>query len=277
VTPESQAVPETRAILAIAGSDPSGGAGIQADLKTLTMLGVYGGAAVTTITVQNTVGVTACHPLDPELVHSQVVAVLSDLFVTHVKIGMIGSEAIGQAIVRALQGFSGEVIYDPVIFTSVGPAVKSTDSMAGIRLVAARATVLTPNRKELGLISGAPCLTTDQALAAGRTLFTVFPQLQAVVVKGGHLDEEQPQVTDYLLLANTPDPHGKSHRRVRSANTHGTGCTFASAMAAMHQRTGNYRQAFDRTVAVMDTLITLSAPWRMGHGSGGLSHHLYPL
>jgi hydroxymethylpyrimidine/phosphomethylpyrimidine kinase len=266
---------ETRAILAIAGSDPSGGAGIQADLKTLTMIGVYGCAAVTTITVQNTLGVTLCQPLPPELVHSQVAAVLSDLWVTHVKIGMIGSAAIGQAIVRALHGFDGEVIYDPVIFTSVGPAVQSTDSVAGIRLVAARATVLTPNRKELEVLSGAPCATPDQALAAGRTLFASFPNLKAVVVKGGHLDEKRPEVTDFLLLSDSPTPHAQSHPRLPSANTHGTGCTFASALAALHQQSGNYREAFDRTVACMDTLITLSAPWRLGHGTGGLSHHLY--
>ena len=266
---------ETRAILSIAGSDPSGGAGIQADLKTLTMLGVYGCAAVTTITVQNTKGVTACHPLDPELVHSQVVAVLSDLWVTHVKIGMIGSEAIGQAIVRALHGFSGEVIYDPVLFTSVGQAVQSTDSVAGIRLVASRATLLTPNRKELEVLSGAPCATPDQALAAGRTLFAAFPNLQAVVVKGGHLEEARQEITDFLLLASSPEPHRQTHPRVPSANTHGTGCTFASALAALHQQSGSYPEAFARTVALMDTLITRSASWRLGQGSGGLSHHLY--
>ena len=265
---------QTRAILTIAGSDPSGGAGIQADLKTLTVLGVYGCAAVTSLTVQNTLGVQSCQPLAPELVCQQVAAVLADLTVTHVKIGMIGSTAVADAIDQALQGFGGEIIYDPIVFTSVGQPLKATDSLDGVLKIAGLATVLTPNLHELRLISSAPCLDTDQALEAGQGLLRAYPNLKAVVIKGGHLHEEEAEVTDFLLLAGEPLPLPHRHRRLLSANTHGTGCTFASALAAYHQRTGDYRLAFKQTVDFLDALLFLSADWRLGEGNGGLSHHL---
>ena len=265
---------QTRAILSIAGSDPSGGAGIQADLKTLTVLGVYGCAAVTSLTVQNTLGVQSCQPLAPELVYRQVAAVLADLTVTHVKIGMIGSTAVAGAIVQALQGFGGEIVYDPILFTSVGQPRPATDTLEGVLAIAGRATVLTPNLHELRLLSGAPCADTDQALQAGGELLRTFPNLAAVVVKGGHLHEEAAEVTDFLLVAGEPLPLAHRHRRLVSANTHGTGCTFASALAAYHQRTGDYRQAFKQTVDFLDCLLSLSADWRLGEGNGGLGHHL---
>lgn len=264
---------QTQAILSIAGSDPSGGAGIQADLKTFTVLGVYGCAAITTLTVQNTLGVQSCHPLEPDLVFRQVAAVLADLTVTHIKIGMIGSEAIAEAIARALQGFIGEIIYDPIVFTSVGQPVRATDTLAGVRRIAALATVLTPNLHELQELSGSSCADSDGALAAGEELLRAFPNLKAMVIKGGHLHEAEDEITDFLLAPGVP-PLCRSHPRLTSVNTHGTGCTFASALAAFHQRTNDYGQAFCRTVDLLDTLLSISASWRLGEGNGGLSHHL---
>lgn len=267
--------PNTKAILTIAGSDPSGGAGVQADLKTLTALGVYGGAAITSLTVQNTLGVQSCHPVEPELVYQQVAAVLADLTVSHVKIGMIGSTAIAQAITRALIGFAGEVIYDPIIFSSVGQPVRATDTLDGIRQVTAVATVLTPNLHELRLLSGSTCTSTAAVLQAGQGLLDAFPNLQALVIKGGHLHEEEAEVTDFLLTPGQPQPISRRHRRLVSPNTHGTGCTFASAFAAYHQRTRDYQQAFGLSIDFLDQLLFISADWRQGRGNGGLCHHLY--
>ena len=267
--------PDARAILSITGSDPSDGTGIQADLKTLTVLGAYGCAAVTSLTVQNTLGVQSCHPLTPDLVYQQVAAVLSDLTVTHVKIGMIGSTAIAQAIVSALTGFAGEIIYDPIVFSSVGQPVRATDTLDGIREVTAIATVLTPNLHELRLLSGAPCANTDGALQAGRGLLRTFPKLKALAIKGGHLHEEEAEVTDFLLIPGLSQPVSRRHRRIVSANTHGTGCTFASALAAYHQRTNDYQQAFTLAIDFLDSLLFKSADWRLGQGNGGLCHHLY--
>ena len=268
--------PQTQAILTIAGSDPSGGAGIQADLKTFTVLGVYGCAAITSLTVQNTLGVQSCHPVMPDLVYRQVAAVLADLTVTHVKIGMIGSTAVAQATVQALNGFTGEIIYDPIVFTSIGQPIRATDTLDGIRQITGIATVLTPNLHELRLISGESCTSTDDVLLAGQGLLNAFPNLKALAIKGGHLHEEEAEVTDFLLLSGQPEPFRRSHRRIVSTNTHGTGCTFASAMAAYHQRTGDYRQAFSQAIDFLDSLLSASANWRLGQGNGGLSHHLFP-
>ena len=268
-------IPQPGAILSVAGSDPSGGAGIQADLKTLTVLGVYGAAAITSLTVQNTLGVQSCQPVAPQLVAQQVKAVLDDLPVTHVKIGMIGSTAVAQSIAQALTDFSGEVILDPIVFTSVGQPVAAIDSLDGVRLLAARAHCLTPNLGELALLSGRPCPTPAEALQAGLGLLASFPNLRALVVKGGHLLEAEPEITDYLLLAGQPHPVPHRHRRLLSANTHGTGCTFASALAAYHQRSGDYQQAFHLAVDFLDTLLTLSEGYHFGRGHGGLCHHCF--
>lgn len=266
---------QATAILAIAGSDPSGGAGIQADLKTLSVLKVYGAAAVTCLTVQNTLGVLSCHPVAPELVYQQIVAVLSDLCVSHIKIGMVGSTAVAQAISQALQGFQGEIIYDPIVFSSVGQPVRTTDGLDGIRQLASQATVLTPNLHELQLLSSAPCTDTDQALEASRELLRASPHLKALVLKGGHLDATSDTASDYLFTKDLDQPLARRHRRIVSLNTHGTGCTFASAFAAYHQRLNDYQQAFYQTVDFLDTLLSLSSRWRLGKGNGGLSHHLF--
>ncbi|MDD5757489.1 MAG: bifunctional hydroxymethylpyrimidine kinase/phosphomethylpyrimidine kinase [Desulfobulbaceae bacterium] len=266
---------QAQAILTIAGSDPSGGAGIQADLKTLTVLGVYGCAAVTSLTVQNTLGVQSCHPVVPEVVAQQVAAVLADMCVTHIKIGMIGSSAIAQGIVQALSGFAGEIIYDPIVFSSVGQAVRTTDSLDGVRQIAAMATVLTPNLQELQLLSSTPCSSIFEVLAAGEGLLRSFPNLKALVIKGGHLQEKEAEVTDFLLIAGQTQHESRRHRRIVSPNTHGTGCTFASAFAAYHQQTGEYRQAFHLAIDFLDSLLCVSAEWRLGQGNGGLCHHLF--
>ncbi|MDP2105572.1 MAG: bifunctional hydroxymethylpyrimidine kinase/phosphomethylpyrimidine kinase [Desulfobulbaceae bacterium] len=266
---------QTRAILTIAGSDPSGGAGIQADLKTFTVLSTYGCAVITSLTVQNTLGVLDCHPLAPELVHQQIAAVLDDMTVSHIKIGMIGSADIGSAICHALKCFTGEVIYDPVIYSSVGQPIRTTDTLEGVHQLAARATALTPNLQELGLLTGQNIGSTTEALVAGKKLLAVFPKLKAVAIKGGHLNPDLNQVTDTLLLAEDDQPLFRSHPRIISRNTHGTGCTFASALAAFHQHSGDYSEAFQRSIDFLNFLLAASVDYRLGHGNGGLCHHLY--
>lgn len=267
--------------LSIAGSDPSGGAGAQADLKTFARLQVYGCAAITALTVQNTLGVQACHPVAPEIVLAQIRAVLEDLPVSHVKIGMVGSRANLEAIGEALALFTGEIIYDPVIRSSSGQNLLADQegAICGSRL-AEKITVITPNHQELQSLTGQECPSTEAALNAAATLFPLFPALRAAVLKGGHLDEELELVTDHLLLAPheaIPRPLYKSatHRRLRmTKNTHGTGCTFASAFTAYHLRSNSYEQAFRQSVSFIDRLLTVSQPFDAGGGTGGLMHHL---
>jgi hydroxymethylpyrimidine/phosphomethylpyrimidine kinase len=267
------------AVLAIAGSDPSGGAGIQADLKTLAVIGVYGAAAITCLTAQNTLGVASVLPVAPEMVSSQIGLVLADLPVTHVKIGMVGTSAIAVAIGEALADFSGEVIYDPVLNASTGGPLLEESALAEVaKQVIGRATVLTPNIPELQIISGITCASREEILQAGRWLFARYAKLRAIIVKGGHAEIRQGMTTDYLLLPGFGehfDWRAADHPWLETDNSHGTGCTFASAFAAFHLLSGNYQQAFASTTDFLAQLLTISADSRMGHGKGPLLHHRF--
>ncbi|MBU4260588.1 MAG: bifunctional hydroxymethylpyrimidine kinase/phosphomethylpyrimidine kinase [Proteobacteria bacterium] len=270
--------------LSIAGSDPSGGAGIQADIKTFTVIGVYCGAAITALTSQNTLGVSSYLALPAAFVKKQIQDVLDDLNVTHIKIGMVGNQEIAQAIGEVLTGFAGEVIYDPVIKSSGGVSLFAASSMAVTEHIISHATVLTPNIAELEIITGKECDNAGRALAAAQGLLALSPRLKAVCVKGGHMNVLGKTVTDYLVQktlpgkgAEEPGFHISSidHPRIFSRNTHGTGCTFASALTAYHMRTDDLSKAFSYTCAFMDTLLNRSASHSMGHGTGPLLHHYF--
>ncbi|RJX33648.1 MAG: bifunctional hydroxymethylpyrimidine kinase/phosphomethylpyrimidine kinase [Desulfurivibrio sp.] len=268
--------------LSIAGSDPSGGAGIQADIKTFTVIGVYCGAAITALTSQNTLGVSSYLPLPAPFVKKQIQDVLDDLNVTHIKIGMVGNQEIARAIGEALEGFAGEVIYDPVIKSSGGVSLFAAGSTAITEHVISRTTVLTPNIAELEIISGRTCGTEDSALAAARDLFALSARLKAVCVKGGHMNVQAKTITDFLVQKTPAAPEGEEpdlqisridHPRIFSRNTHGTGCTFASALTAYLMKTGDLNQAFRSTCAFMDSLLAGSTAYVIGHGIGPLLHH----
>lgn len=269
-----------QAVLSIAGSDPSGGAGIQADLKTYTAIGVYGSAAITCLTAQNSMGVVQSLPLPPEFVRRQIELVLTDLPVSHVKTGMIGTGEIALAIVQALRDFSGEIICDPVLRASDGHQLFKADALeAGLAALLGRVTVLTPNLPELEeLTAGSPLTTAAAALEAAAALFDRYRNLRAVVLTGGHLPEEEAgMLTDFLLLRKGQgrEIFPARHPRVRTRNTHGTGCTFASAFAGYHLLDNDYRTAFAKAVAFMDTLLHQSAGLALGRGKGPLAHHLF--
>lgn len=267
------------AILSIAGSDPSGGAGIQADIKTFSAIGVFGCAAITCLTAQNTKGVVSCQPVEPNFVRRQIELVLEDLRVTHIKIGMVGAGAVAAAINAALTGFEGEVICDPILAATGGQALFNQKEIADLlEHIIDRATVITPNLPELKTLTGHSCRRSEEALTAARTLFSKFTKLRTIIIKGGHLDETSGIVTDYLMqrVDRSDEPLIKSvqHPRIATVNTHGTGCTFASAFAAFHLLTGDDEPAFRKTVGFMDQLLGRSSKLKMGHGHGPLFHHL---
>ena len=277
--PPANAPPrQAAAILSVAGSDPSGGAGIQADLKTFAVLGVYGAAAVTCLTVQNTREVRTVQPLAPSLVREQIALVLADLPVSHIKIGMVGTAEIAAAIGAALDGFAGEVVYDPVLRATAGRDLFEPAALEQLQQeVVARATVLTPNVPELEELSGVSCPDPGAVLEAGGLLLANNPGLRALVVKGGHFPSADEQVTDFLLLpasGQSPMVQTAAHPRLATRNSHGTGCTFASAFAAFHQQSGSYRTAFEQTVDFLHCLLTRSAGVSFGRGNGPLQHHL---
>jgi hydroxymethylpyrimidine kinase/phosphomethylpyrimidine kinase len=244
-------------VLTIAGSDPSGGAGIQADLKTMTAIGVYGAAAITCITVQNSLGVTESVPLDAGLVIRQVQAVLADHHVTHIKIGMIGVIDIARALGKLLEDYAGEVIYDPVLASTTGQSLLSYDNLAGLNQLISRVTVLTPNCDELAQLCEQKIATPGEAQACARSILARHEHLRAVIVKGGHLEPERKEICDFLVLKNQEIITSK-RTRISSANLHGTGCTYASAFAAFHCREHDYRKAFFLTSAYMDSIISTS-------------------
>ncbi|MGV1098285.1 bifunctional hydroxymethylpyrimidine kinase/phosphomethylpyrimidine kinase [Thiovibrio sp. JS02] len=267
-----------QAVLSIAGSDPSGGAGIQADLKTCCAIGVYGAAAITCLTAQNSQGVVATQPVAPDFVKKQIDLVLTDLPVSHIKTGMLGTDAIASAIAEALADFNGEVVCDPVLKASDGhPLFAAGKGAAGLDALLKKATVLTPNLPELQTLTGLAGASSREALDAAASLLARFPGLRAVILTGGHLQEQAATVEDFLIRRREQGVEviPARHERIRSRNTHGTGCTFASAFAAYHLRCGNDRDAFFKAITFMDVLVRQSAPLALGKGKGPLAHHLF--
>lgn len=247
-------------ILTIAGSDPTGGAGLQADIKTLNAIGVYAAAVVTCITVQNSRGVTKVEPLQPELVREQINAVLEDHLVTHIKIGMVGTAKIAEAICKALDDFAGEVIIDPVLLSTTGQDLLPLSELASIKSgLFSMATVITPNLPELTAITGIEVDTPEHILEAGDNLLDQFANLRAALLKGGHGAGEH-EVTDLLLYKSAELIKLISSTRplVNTRNTHGTGCTLASAYAAYHSLTGDDEQAFFRSTNFMQQALEMS-------------------
>jgi len=276
---------QLKTALTIAGSDPSGGAGIQADLKTFSILGVYGGAIITCHTVQNTTGVRSYHPVSPELVQEQIMAVLDDLDVSHIKIGMVGSLEIAGAILAALENFRGEITWDPVLRASSGRMLTDGAKIPQLlEMLAAKVTILTPNLPELATLAQKEITDFMGLEEATVSLLGRFANLRTILLKGGHGQQGDGTITDYLIRRGKPAGPQKAlaceiiaanHPHIQTLNDHGTGCTFAAAFTAFHMLTGSEQAAFRKTTAFLHELLRLSAPYRIGHGRGPLLHHLF--
>jgi hydroxymethylpyrimidine/phosphomethylpyrimidine kinase len=255
----------TAIALTIAGSDSGAGAGIQADLKTFAALGVYGACAITALTVQNTLGVRALHAVPPDIVRAQIEAVLYDFWVAAIKIGMLASAEIVEAAAAALAG-RPFIVYDPVLVASSG------DALAGEGFVAAvRATLLplvdclTPNIPEAAALLGAPEAASEaDMIEQGRALLALGPR--AVLMKGGHL--EGAEAVDLLITAE--DSQRYATPKIASANTHGTGCTLSSAIAAHIVRGASLPEAVAAAKAFVTRAIERGANVALGAGAGPL-------
>jgi hydroxymethylpyrimidine/phosphomethylpyrimidine kinase len=214
--------------LTIAGSDSGGGAGIQADLKTFAAYGVYGTSAITAITAQNTRGVTAVFPLPADLVTAQIEAIVSDIGVDAIKTGMLANAAIVEAVAAAVDALELPLlVVDPVMIAKSGDLLLEQEAVTAITLeLVPRAYVLTPNADEAAALTGSPVATLEEAREAARRLRRMGAR--AVIVKGGHLDGDE--AVDVLFDGHTfTELRGP---RLSARHTHGTGCTFASAIAA---------------------------------------------
>lgn len=259
-------------VLSIAGSDPSGGAGIQADLKTFAMLGTYGMAAITSLTVQNTRGVQGFQALEGAFVADQVRSVLDDIPPQAIKTGMIGSAEIARHIGPLLE--HPMLICDPVMFATSGDALFEPDAMQTIcDQIIARARILTPNLAELRWLSSSQ--PDEPPVDAARRLFDQYPRLQAVLVKGGHRNPDQGMLTDSLLerQPNQIVQHDFPHPWLDTRNTHGTGCTLASAIAAQLARGQQRPAAVESAIRFLAGLLEQSATHQLGSGQGPLLHH----
>ncbi|WP_412063044.1 bifunctional hydroxymethylpyrimidine kinase/phosphomethylpyrimidine kinase [Rubrivirga sp. IMCC45206] len=249
--------------LTIAGSDSGGGAGIQADLKAFEAHGVFGMSVVTAITAQNTVAVTAVHPVPVDVVAAQIDAVASDLPVGAVKTGMLASPEIVEAVADGIARHSlGPVVVDPVMVSKGGHALLDPDAVAAVvRRMLPLADLLTPNAHEAARLTGADVRSLADARRAARQLLDLGPR--AVLVKGGHLDDE-PDAVDLLLTADGETLFRES--RIHTPNTHGTGCTYASAIAANLARGLGLEDAVGAARRYLQHAIQHSLDIGAGHG-----------
>ena len=214
-------------VLIIAGSDSGGGAGVQADIKAVTMVGGYAATAITAITVQNTLGVSGVHPIPIDIVTAQARAVLDDIGADAIKTGMLGSARMVEAVAQIIAGAGVPAVVDPVMIAKGGAALLEDCAIAAVReRLIPLSALLTPNAPEAQALTGLAIETTDDLRRAGEALLAMGAA--AVLMKGGHVPGET--VTDLLIT-----PAGEtsfSGARIDTRHTHGTGCTLASAIAA---------------------------------------------
>lgn len=239
-------------ILSIAGSDSSGGAGIQADIKTITMLGGYAMTAITAITAQNTLGVTAVEALSPAMVAAQIDACISDIGVDAVKIGMLGSPEIAAAVADRLEALDAPVVFDPVMLATSGSVLADAVTIAGFERLMRIAALTTPNVAELDALGG------DAGMAERGV---------AYLAKGG--DAEGDMVEDRLIVPGQTPVVWQAPRIVTRHN-HGTGCTLSSAIATLLGQGRGLEEAV--TEARLFVRAALAAAPRLGHGHGPLGH-----
>ncbi len=260
-------------MLSIAGSDPSGGAGVQADLKAASALGVYGACVLTALTVQNTVGVTGVHAVPAAFVADQYRAVVTDLDVRAVKIGMLGAAETAAAVAGVLTELPvPHVVLDPVMIATSGDRLVPEETIRVIREeLAPLCTVITPNLPETAALTGG-AEPTDRAsmIAAGRELLTLGPA--AVLVKGGHLGGE----TSDDVLVTAGGVHDLPADRVHTPNTHGTGCTLSSAIAARLTCGDDLPTAVTAAKDYLTRALRAGAALEFGAGSGPVDH-LWPV
>jgi len=254
-------------VLIVAGSDPSGGAGIQADIKTVTALGGYAAAAISALTIQDTKGVTGVMPIPADFVADQMTAVLADIGADCIKTGMLYDtptiHAVADIVIDTAHGVG--LIVDPVMMATSGDALLQSGA---VDLIKARlfplATLVTPNTIEASLLTGMDIDSTDDMIRAGEVMLAAGAG--AVLIKGGHLSGNR--LTDILMQAEG-EPIIIESDRISTRHTHGTGCTVASAIATLLAQGQSLEVAFRRAHAYVRRAIELAPGLGAGHGPLG--------
>jgi hydroxymethylpyrimidine/phosphomethylpyrimidine kinase len=254
--------------LTIAGSDSSGGAGIQADLKTFAALGVYGASAITALTAQNTKGVAAIHDVPADFIVAQIDAVFSDLDVGAVKIGMLGNAAAADAVAAGLDRHRPRhVVLDPVLVASTGADLLRADAVDALRSLLSRADVVTPNLFEAATLLDAPLARDEDTMLAQAQKLLAFGA-GAVLIKGGH--GGGPDSVDLLVEADGCARF--TAPRIATKNTHGTGCTLAAAVAAGLAKGLSLNVAVREAKAYVSAAIAAADRVKIGAGNGPVHH-----
>lgn len=262
--------------LSIAGSDSSGGAGVQADLKTFSALGVYGATAITAITAQNTEGVYSQMALPAEMVQSQIIAVMEDIAPRVVKIGMLANVEVATAVADTLARYSIPIVLDPVMVSSSGHRLLSVEAQEVLkRRLLPMACLVTPNIPEMEALTSMPLSTAEQKRAAAHYLIDLGAR--AVLLKGGH---EQGDAKTDILYRSTAEGISESyfsHRTISTRNIHGTGCTLSSAIAAYVARGLSLEEAVGAAKEYIGAAIAAGADIAIGRGFGPVNHLFSPL
>lgn len=255
--------------LTIAGSDSGGGAGIQADLKTFAARGVFGMSAITALTAQNTLGVQGVLEIPPEFVAEQIDSVVRDIGVDVVKTGMIANAGIIEIVASKIREYRlASLVVDPVMMAKSGDPLLHPEARATlIRALLPLATVVTPNLPEAQVLSGLEIATLDDMRRAARAIYSLGPK--NIVVKGGHLVDPEKSI-DVLFDGERFEEF--SAPRIETKNTHGTGCTFASAIAAELAKGATVNDAVRIAKEYLTEVLTASADLRIGRGHGPMNH-----
>lgn len=271
--------PETtqkyRVALTIAGSDSSGGAGIQADLKTFSALGVYGATAITAITAQNTRGVHTQLPIPPQMVYDQIVAVVDDLSPSVIKIGMLSNADIVVTVAEALKDYHIPILLDPVMVSTSGHRLLSAEAEEVMKQrLLPLATLITPNIPEMETLTQMPIATHKERERAAEHLFSYG--VKAILLKGGH--EAGDTKSDILFTHSDNGTQSAifTSDTIATRNTHGTGCTLSSAIAAYMARGYEMVEAIRHAKEYVTEAIRHGADIAIGHGHGPVNHGFNP-
>ena len=263
-------------VLTIAGSDSSGGAGIQADLKTFSALGVYGASAITAITAQNTQGVHSQCALNPQIVYDQIIAVVDDLHPSLVKIGMLSNVDIVFAVVEALGKYSLPIVLDPVMVSTSGHRLLSVEAQEVVKKkLLPMSMLVTPNIPEMKALTHMPLSTNEEKEKAA--LYLMNYGAKAILLKGGH---EESDVKADILFSNTANGIKTSiftSETIVTSNIHGTGCTLSSAITAFMARGFCLEEAVTEAKKYITKAIRYGSDITIGHGFGPVNHGFNPL
>ena len=257
-------------LLTIAGSDSSGGAGIQADLKTFSALGCYGMSVITALTAQNTVGVRGIYPIPPSFVEKQMEAVFTDIDVDAVKIGMLYSAELIESVASMLKKFKAtKIVLDPVMAAQSGDSLMKSKAVDALKKhLMPLVDVVTPNIPETSALTGKKILCLDEMYKAARVLAQYGSK--GIFIKGGHLENKES--IDVLYIDDQDKFVTFKEKRIKTRNNHGTGCTLSSALASFLAKGNSIEAAAEKAKIYISKAIRKGSAYLIGKGSGPVHH-----